>query len=121
MSRLASLPPTIGRLANTLNSNEPQEQTRSSKRYADAPWRKWYSLKRWKSLRWQVLVEAMFRCSRCGNTMAQSKDLVADHKVPHRGRPDLFWDRNNLVCMCKTCHDTIKQREEQSALVGVWD
>lgn len=27
-----------------------------------------------------------------------------DHKVPHRGDQQLFWDRNNWQPLCKSCH-----------------
>lgn len=30
---------------------------------------------------------------------------VVDHKVPHRGNYDLFWDQTNWQSMSKRCHD----------------
>lgn len=121
MSRLTTLAPTIGRLSTSIATATQQPDTRDARRYKDTPWRRWYGLKRWKDLRWSVLVDALFQCSRCGKIEGNTALLVADHKTPHRGRAELFWDRNNLACMCKDCHDTIKQREEQAQLVGVWD
>jgi len=41
--------------------------------------------------------------------------MVADHKTPHRGDEALFWDRQNLWCLCKGCHDGAKQREDRAA------
>lgn len=121
MSKLTTLKPSIAKLPSSITSAAPQEQSRDKRRYAAAPWRRWYGLKRWKDLRWQVLVDAMFTCCRCGTLHSDTSNLVADHNVPHRGREHLFWDRTNLVCMCKDCHDTVKQREEQAEPVGVWD
>lgn len=30
---------------------------------------------------------------------------VVDHKVPHRGDKQLFWDSGNWQALCKPCHD----------------
>lgn len=87
-----------------------------------APWRRWYKTARWQKLRWAVLVRDLFRCARCGRIEADTARLVADHKVPHRGDERLFWDADNLQCLCKACHDGVKQAEEQASLHqrGVW-
>lgn len=77
-------------------------------------WRRWYKTKEWQELRWEVLVDAVFTCKRCGH-VGQSRDLVADHVMPHRGDRDLFFDRGNLQCLCATCHSRDKQREERRA------
>lgn len=85
-----------------------------------AAWRGWYGLKRWRKLRWQVLTDAMFVCARCGAVNGDTSKLVADHVRPHRGDPGLFWDRGNLQCLCKPCHDGAKQREEAAAGRAGW-
>ena len=76
------------------------------------PWHKWYYLARWRDLRWSVLEAAMFTCEWCGRIEPDTSKLVADHKEPHRGDPDLFWDRENLQCLCAPCHSSRKQRLE---------
>lgn len=76
------------------------------------PWRGWYKLARWRRLRWQCLVRDLFTCQMCGHIEPDTSQLVADHKDPHRGDPRLFWDFENLQCLCKGCHDTTKQRSE---------
>ncbi|MCZ7855036.1 HNH endonuclease signature motif containing protein [Agrobacterium salinitolerans] len=86
-----------------------------------SPWRKWYKTSRWKRLREEVLLDCLYTCTRCGKLERNTSLLVADHKVPHRGREELFWDRANLTCLCKPCHDGAKQREEREAPPGVWD
>lgn len=79
------------------------------------PSRKWMKTARWRKLRWQVLTEALFRCERpgCGRSEVDTSQLVADHREPHRDDPVLFWDRANLWCLCKRCHDQWKQAEER--------
>lgn len=77
-------------------------------------WRKWYKTAEWRALRWQVLVDDLFTCRRCGMTY-DSPALVADHIQPHRGDRELFFARSNLQCLCATCHNRDKQREERAA------
>lgn len=77
-------------------------------------WRAWYKTAEWQRLRWDTLVRAAFTCARCGLIEA-SADLVGDHIRPHRGDRALFFDPANVQCLCKTCHDRHKQREERAA------
>jgi 5-methylcytosine-specific restriction endonuclease McrA len=37
---------------------------------------------------------------------------VVDHKVPHQGDQELFWDVSNWQSLCKKCHDSDKQKME---------
>ncbi len=89
--------------------------TRDQERAALVPWRAWYNSARWKRLRMEVLEAALFTCQwlGCGRVEGDTALLVADHVVPHRGDEALFWDRGNLQCLCKDCHDTHKQRWER--------
>jgi 5-methylcytosine-specific restriction protein A len=43
---------------------------------------------------------------------------VVDHKQPHKGKPELFWDRHNLQSLCKAHHDVSKQRDEVRGYIG---
>lgn len=114
------------------------ERTRahvSRQRDAGLEYRAWYKTARWQRLRWSVLVRDDFTCARCGyeHPLARearefkaigredlirgaAPDLVADHRQPHRGDEALFWDDRNLQCLCKTCHDRDKQRDERAGL-----
>lgn len=89
-----------------------------------APWRAWYNTARWRKLRLRVLLRDLYTCQMpsCGRIEPRTSQLVCDHVKPHRGDEALFWDENNLQTLCKTCHDTLKQREEQGSLQqrGVW-
>ncbi|WP_226782741.1 HNH endonuclease [Oceaniglobus trochenteri] len=112
MVRLSKLQPAIGALASPVERLAPQVDASRKERHA---WRAWYGTAAWQRLRWSVLVAARFTCVRCGQVMSDTAMLVADHKVAHRGDRALFWDRANLQCMCKPCHDGAKQREETAA------
>jgi 5-methylcytosine-specific restriction enzyme A len=46
---------------------------------------------------------------------------VVDHKIPHKGDMTLFWDSKNWQSLCKTCHDSWKQRLEKSGKVAGCD
>ena len=58
----------------------------------------------------------MFTCAMCRRIEGNSRYLVADHIRPHRGSEALFWDRNNVQCLCKQCHDGSKQSMERRGL-----
>lgn len=113
MGRLRALPGRLGTLPARLVSADAGK-TRDALRYRDRPSRKWMNTAAWRRLRWEVIEAASFTCQwpGCGRTEA-SRNLVADHRAPHRDDPALFWDRANLWCLCKTCHDSKKQREER--------
>lgn len=114
MARLPRMPERVATLRPVLAA--PKDQAgRTRHRLGLSPWRAWYSTARWKRLRWSTLLRDMFTCQRCGRVEADTSLLVADHKTPHRGDPVLFWDAENLQCLCRSCHDGAKQREERRA------
>lgn len=55
---------------------------------------------------WSIFRKKFLRvnpdCYTCG-----AKANVIDHIVVHKGDPDLFWKHDNLMPLCKFCHDTI--------------
>jgi 5-methylcytosine-specific restriction endonuclease McrA len=88
------------------------------------PWKAWYKTARWQRLRAAILLRDLYQCQRaeCGRIEGNTSLLVCDHITPHRGSDALFWDEGNLQCLCKPCHDRLKQQQEQSTLHqrGVW-
>lgn len=121
MSGLTSLPPRLPRQASSTLAPYAPQRTQEQERSTRSPWRKWYGLKRWKDMRKRVLLNATYTCVICGVLEGDTSKLVADHIRPHRGSAERFWDEGNLQCVCAQCHSSIKQREEQSELIGVWD
>ncbi|MFC3059502.1 HNH endonuclease [Paenirhodobacter populi] len=114
MTRLRQIPSRFGSAPVRLGNAPRDERERSAQRIVRTPWRAWYKTARWKDLRWSVLEDARFTCAYCGRLEGNTFKLVADHKIPHRGDPALFWDRGNLQCLCKECHDRVKQAEERN-------
>lgn len=103
-SRTRSLAPRINSIGSGPDRLKRRDQIVS--------WRRWYKTSEWQGLRRECLLSALFTCARCG-VVGQSSDLVADHVIPHRGERDLFFDLNNLQCLCVTCHNRVKQSEER--------
>lgn len=42
---------------------------------------------------------------------------VVDHKIPHRGNQDLFWDKSNWRSLCKPHHDSDAQKKDNALSV----
>jgi len=79
-----------------------------------ASWRHLYNSKAWRAFRNSILIRDLFTCQMCGRLEGNSSQLVADHKLPHKGNRDLFWDAANIQTVCKPCHDRHKQSEERT-------
>jgi 5-methylcytosine-specific restriction enzyme A len=106
-ARLAQLAPMIKRAADAEGHSPIAE-----------PWRRWYSLKRWRDLRLEVLARDLFTCRMCRRLEADTSQLVADHIVQHRGDPGRFWAEGNLQTLCAPCHNRLKQAAERAARPG---
>lgn len=97
----------------TLGFNPARKQSYERQRREAKPWRRWYSTERWRGRRlMQLQLEPL--CRRCKEHGRDSAATVADHIVPHRGDPGLFW-HGALQSLCDPCHSSAKQREERAA------
>lgn len=114
-SKLKTLPSKLATLRPSLAYVDTALRSADANRATFAPWRKWYSTTRWRTLRMVILTRDLFTCQRpgCGRATADTSQLVADHRKPHRRDETLFWDPENLQTLCKPCHDRHKQREER--------
>jgi 5-methylcytosine-specific restriction protein A len=57
-------------------------------------------------------------CRMCQEQGRVTAATVVDHITPHKGDQSLFWDSaNNWQPLCKTHHDSTKQRQERSGRV----
>jgi 5-methylcytosine-specific restriction enzyme A len=58
----------------------------------------------WQQARERFLMCHPFcECEQCYGKAVRAE--VVDHKVPHRGNYDLFWDESNWQALAKRCHD----------------
>ena len=78
------------------------------------------STQRGYGYRWQkerkAFLEANPLCTYCAEQDRVTPATVVDHKTPHRGGEQLFWDKTNWQSLCKDCHDGRKQREEAAGI-----
>ena len=66
----------------------------------------WYSSTRWKAYRKRYLMEhPLCECKECTENGWVYAASVVDHRVPHKGDYDLFWDSDNHQAMYKPHHD----------------
>lgn len=77
----------------------------------DVPWRGWYKTARWQRRREDQL-KASPLCAMCEREGLVVPATVADHVVPHRGNPDLFWS-GELQSLCASHHNGLKQAQER--------
>ncbi|GHC61544.1 HNH endonuclease [Limoniibacter endophyticus] len=73
-------------------------------------YRRWYKLAAWERRR-QELFARQPLCVKCLEREEVTVADTADHIVPHRGDPELFWS-GELQSLCASCHSRLKQREE---------
>jgi len=118
MAKIKTLRPMVATLRPRIAPAYRDEQERSRYRDETQSHRVWYKTARWQKLRWSTLVRDRFTCQMpgCGKLEPNTSQLVADHKTPHHGDEALFWDENNLQCLCKPCHDKLKQSLERRSL-----
>jgi 5-methylcytosine-specific restriction endonuclease McrA len=70
-----------------------------------------YQSTSWRKLRKQHLVRNPL-CVKCIEAGTPAPGTVVDHKQPHRGNLDLFFNPLNLQTLCREHHNRDKQREE---------
>lgn len=87
------------------------------KKYADCrsgeaeAWRPWYWTARWRRRSKDQLTNQPL-CERCLAQGLVVPATIANHKVPHKGDPILFWE-GELESSCKPHHDSAIQSEER--------
>jgi len=115
MGRLKQLKPSLARMRPVVAYLERQPDQDRAERH---PWRAWYGTARWRALAKKIKLRDLFTCKRCGLIDGNKRGVEADHRIPHRGDPVLFWDEDNLQTLCKSCHSSAKQKEEAAARRG---
>ena len=93
-------------------SQERAELERKKNFYATARHNMWsamYASPKWKALRDATLRSEPY-CQFCGAPATE-----VHHVRPHNGDPELFYDADNLMSICHSCHvkETQKESEER--------
>lgn len=68
---------------------------------------RFYQSKAWRRLRREIL-SASHACETCGDLLRVKE---VHHKIPRLERPDLSFDKSNLIVLCKRCHGKETYRE----------
>jgi 5-methylcytosine-specific restriction endonuclease McrA len=71
-----------------------------------------YKTAEWRKLRKELLKEQPY-CSKCGISIKDAQ-LELHHIIPPRGNFELFFNRENILIICKNCHKTITAAEIRS-------
>ncbi|MDX3929240.1 MAG: HNH endonuclease [Shinella sp.] len=118
MAKLKTIRPLVTTIKPLVGRVQGDEKARLRERDQSVSWRSWYKTARWQKLRQEILVRDHYTCQRtgvlCVGKYPAGDSPVVDHKVPHRGDEQLFWDRNNLHCVTKAYHDSEKQKQERA-------
>ncbi len=59
---------------------------------------------RWRKAREGYLLHHPL-CVECMKEDIVEPATVVDHRIPHKGNKQLFWDKKNWQSLCKRCHD----------------
>ena len=109
MGRLKTLQPRVtNKLPTRLATAPSADSWRSGKT----------STERGYGYKWQKAREHFLRqhpvCVRCQAEGRAELATVVDHRIPHRGDQQLFWDEGNWDALCVHHHSSAKQAEEKA-------
>jgi 5-methylcytosine-specific restriction protein A len=121
MARLKAIKSRLSSPPSRLSAPSVTETRRASSSGGERRSKNWLNTARWQRLRRKILIRDDYVCratgvSLVGNYPAGNSPVV-DHRIPHRGDPDLFWDEDNLQSVSKEYHDRIKQSIEKRGQV----
>jgi 5-methylcytosine-specific restriction endonuclease McrA len=52
------------------------------------------------------------RCEKCGTT----NNLTIHHKIKLKDNPELLIDKDNLIVLCRSCHNKIHKEEDRKEI-----
>ena len=71
-----------------------------------------YNSSRWKRRR-RAHLQRFPLCAYCQAQGYTTAGAIVDHKIPHKGDVELFFNEENWQTLCKLHHDASKQKEEK--------
>jgi 5-methylcytosine-specific restriction endonuclease McrA len=93
------------------------QMRRDQRSFEAEAYRRWYKTARWQKLAKDCYVRDRCTCQRTGELLTGKfpapNSPVANHKIPHKGDPELFWDMDNIETVSKRYHDGAIQSEER--------
>jgi 5-methylcytosine-specific restriction protein A len=86
-----------------------EQREKDKQRYRSSPWRKLYDTKAWYAHLQPACLARDPLCKLQITPLCRQHGgdgtVIADHRIDHRGNPQLFYDLNNLQGACRACHD----------------
>lgn len=82
------------------------------------PWRHLYNTKAWHRLR-AIRLRDEPVCRMCAQQGRVTAATIVDHIKPHKGDDALFFDYDNTQALCKTHHDSAKQKAEKRGVIEI--
>lgn len=81
-----------------------------------------YKSSNWTRLRKQALERDHYECQWCAAKGKTVKATTVHHIVPADERPDIAYELDNLVSLCRTCHEQHhgRQRREDERFPEWW-
>jgi 5-methylcytosine-specific restriction endonuclease McrA len=86
-------------------------------KYKSADFKSWYQTKWWRIARKEWLKQHP-HCAICLDLDKVKTANVVDHRIPHRGDRNLFFNWLNLQSLCFFHHNSIKSALERNNTVG---
>ena len=74
--------------------------------------KKFYSSAQWKRVRQSILKRDKYLCVRCKYYGRNTEAVIVHHKKPFEDYPELRFKRDNLVSVCRACHNTIHYKQD---------
>ena len=69
-----------------------------------------YNRRSWRKASAAFLAEHPL-CAECEKQGRATPAQATDHRIPHEGDEEAFWDEGNWQPLCKPCHDAKTVRE----------
>jgi 5-methylcytosine-specific restriction protein A len=103
-----------GFCTNHEKSNSRVEQARERDKFrAQQPYRKLYHSAWWRKLRkYKLSLNPVCENLVFGEPCHNWANTV-HHKIDHKGNTKLFCDLSNLQSLCKSCHDALREKNDQ--------
>lgn len=70
-----------------------------------------YKKQKWRDLRERVLRRDEYMCQECKRFGKTEQAVIVHHIFESDKRPDLFYSTDNLVSLCKKCHENMHDRQ----------
>jgi len=77
--------------------------------------KRWYDSVRWRKAR-AYFLSARPLCQMCERVNKATAASIVDHREPHGGDYEKFWDQSNWQALCAACHG-VKRRQDHGGLL----